>query len=482
MTLDSERIAKLVDECAPIVEGSRVENVHQCGSDSVVVTFFNRDSGKNVFLFCVHPGLCRFHLLPGRPPALPSPPSFCQGVRSCLKNSRLSKLGLGADQWTVELEFDSAAHGTRFVLRMRVGSRNPELTLVDVSGQTLHALQPIKESEGGGGCTQFSADEYRALASRAPLSSDVSQNYAGQEVDTRLDENRRVLRRQATRALAQKNRVLEKVERDLANIQSGDEARRYGELLKSALGRIRRGMPTVEVEDYFDPELPKVTVPLRIELTPKENVERYFKRYKKSVRALPIIEKRRAAIERERDELLQLVDEIDSAEVLDDVQSLVEDVSRLCRKRTSRQKKPTSLQGGMGPRRFVSVDGLEILVGRSARANDQLTFRLARGNDIFFHVSGRPGTHTIVRAEKGKQVPPETILDAATLTLYYSLPGQARQRAAEGAAAEVDYTPVKYVRKPRGAAPGLVLLARHKTLRVRLEKTRLARLRGDGGE
>jgi predicted ribosome quality control (RQC) complex YloA/Tae2 family protein len=130
----------------------------------------------------------------------------------------------------------------------------------------------------------------------------------------------------------------------------------------------------------------------------------------------------------------------------------------------------------------VSADGLEILVGRNAKGNDELTRKIARGNDWFLHVSGRPGSHVIVRALPGKTVPLETLLDAAHLALYYSLSQKDRSGPGLTAAADVHYTPVKYVRKPKGLEPGRVLLATHKTLRVRLEAGRLERLKRSAGD
>jgi predicted ribosome quality control (RQC) complex YloA/Tae2 family protein len=128
----------------------------------------------------------------------------------------------------------------------------------------------------------------------------------------------------------------------------------------------------------------------------------------------------------------------------------------------------------------VSAAGFEILVGRNAKGNDELTRRIGKGNDIFLHVSGRAGAHVLIRNVPGKSVPLETLMDAAQLALYYSLQERSRGELASGMTAEVDYTPLKHVRKPKGLKPGLVLLAAHKTLRVRLDPVHLERIRDRG--
>ncbi|MBI3724775.1 DUF814 domain-containing protein, partial [bacterium] len=121
-----------------------------------------------------------------------------------------------------------------------------------------------------------------------------------------------------------------------------------------------------------------------------------------------------------------------------------------------------------GPRKFDSR-GFTILVGRSNEENDRLTLTVARGNDLFFHVRGFPGSHVIVRTERDKSVPLETLLDAAALAVHYSkVRGNTR--------ADVSYTPRKYVRKPRGAKPGLVEISNEKTIRPDGDPARLARL------
>jgi predicted ribosome quality control (RQC) complex YloA/Tae2 family protein len=108
---------------------------------------------------------------------------------------------------------------------------------------------------------------------------------------------------------------------------------------------------------------------------------------------------------------------------------------------------------------------------------------MGRGNDLFFHVSGKPGAHVLVRTAEGpagQAVPLATLLDAAQLSLYYSLPEQSRGALQRGASATVDYAPLKHVKKPKGAKPGLVHVASRKTLRVSLDAERIARLRGSG--
>ena len=124
-----------------------------------------------------------------------------------------------------------------------------------------------------------------------------------------------------------------------------------------------------------------------------------------------------------------------------------------------------------GPfRRFTSSDGLAIYVGRNARANDELTFGVAKSDDLWLHARGTPGSHVVVRLEKGADVPPETLRDAATLALLYS----DLKKSGKG---DIIYTRRKWVKKAKGQAPGAVTVSQEKSVFVALDKTRLAGLR-----
>jgi predicted ribosome quality control (RQC) complex YloA/Tae2 family protein len=124
-----------------------------------------------------------------------------------------------------------------------------------------------------------------------------------------------------------------------------------------------------------------------------------------------------------------------------------------------------------GPfRRFTSTDGLPIFVGRNARENDELTFGLAKSDDLWLHARGTPGSHVVVRLGKGIDPPPETLRDAAMLALLYS----DLKKSGKG---EVIYTRRKWVKKAKGQAPGAVLVTQEKSLHISLDKTRLELLK-----
>jgi len=110
-------------------------------------------------------------------------------------------------------------------------------------------------------------------------------------------------------------------------------------------------------------------------------------------------------------------------------------------------------------RRYRSSDGYEVVVGRSARDNDQLTFKVARPNDLWLHAGDYPGSHVIVRNAKREEVPHRTIIEAAQLAAKFS-------QASKDSKVTVHYTPRKFISKPKGAAPGLVRMSSFRSITV----------------
>lgn len=526
--LTADEIGALVGEAAPLLEGARVQDVHQSDDHTVILTLYSGGHGRLFLLFSTVPGFARFHLVPDRPRALPVPPAFSEAARKRLLGSRVRSLRQVSGDRVVELALASppgeGGEPSSLLIHELLGSRS-RLVLAGPGRRVIAVLEPARRGKEG----LAPGDEYRFPAARAkpallrdltsnpwryleakageahagfpaPLHLAIGLHQARVEAEATGKARREALRAALRRALSRRTRLEEKVAGDLGAAEARMKDREKGELLKGALGRIRRGMSSIELEDYFQPGLPRVEVELDPSLRPVENVERFFKRYRKAERAVPFLRQRLAAAGAERariEELLALLDGgAEDAPLLDTIEDRARGLLGSARAKggpsPGAPARPHPRQGkakggrtegparsALEPRRFTSSDGFEILVGKSAEANDHLTFRIARGSDLFLHVAGRPGAHVIVRAIKGKSFQPETILDAALLALYYGLPERSRGAAGKGPAANVDYAFVKDVKKPRGARPGLVLLRKHKTVRVRLEAGRLERLRGN---
>jgi len=188
-----------------------------------------------------------------------------------------------------------------------------------------------------------------------------------------------------------------------------------------------------------------------------EAAEKYFRRYTKARNARQEIEKRKQTIEKELGRFSSLSARLETAIASEDEDQINEIAGVRPKLATKRAKKPD--EGTSGTRTFISSDGFEVLVGKKAKDNDFLTFRVAKSLDTWMHAADYPGSHVVVRNPNRKAIPHRTLLEAAQLAAFYSQ-GKSQPKAA------VHYTQKKFVNKPKGAMPGLVSLASFKTLLV----------------
>lgn len=236
----------------------------------------------------------------------------------------------------------------------------------------------------------------------------------------------------------------------------GDKWRIYGELLKANLYAVERGVPYVDVQNYYDPELKTVRIPLNVTLTPAQNAQRYFKEYKKCCNAAAMLGQLIEESENELRYIESVADELGRASSVSDLNEIRSELALAgyIRERGDRKKQVRA----SAPLEFVSPDGHRVLVGRNNRQNDELTLRTASDGDMWFHTKNIPGSHVIVFCN-GDELPDETVLFAAELAARHS-------KAAGSSSVPVDYTRVKYVKKPTGAKPGMVIYKTNKTVYV----------------
>jgi predicted ribosome quality control (RQC) complex YloA/Tae2 family protein len=253
--------------------------------------------------------------------------------------------------------------------------------------------------------------------------------------------------------------------------RDGELYARKGQLLLANRAAIRRGQQIVELTDYADPE----AALLRIELDPAcsldENAQRYFALHRKAKRGAQIVGERLAKTTTRLRALEAMMKQAEMAKDLSELQQIDNALSRVARRRPIQGPAAPRVRESEGPepRTFRSSDGLAILVGKSGAGNDHLTWRLARSHDLWLHAQGIRGSHVLVRLQKGKQAPPRTLCEAAQLAAYYS-------RARGEVKVPVDYVLRKYLRKPKAAAPGAVLLTQEKTITVQPEAGLVRRL------
>jgi predicted ribosome quality control (RQC) complex YloA/Tae2 family protein len=232
--------------------------------------------------------------------------------------------------------------------------------------------------------------------------------------------------------------------------------RQAGELLLTYQSRIDRGAREITVPGY-DGE-PR-TIDLEPRLTPVENAQAYFRRYRKAARATEEIPARIRALEADLHYLEQLEADLALAESRPEIDAIHEALVEA----GWAAKEPKHSSSGMvkGPRRF-DIEGFPVFVGRNATQNDQVTFQRGSPEDLWLHVRGRPGAHVVIKTDR-RDVPDEVVEDAAALAAYYSA-------ARDSDAVDVDVTERRFVKRAPGGRPGLVTYRNESTLLVNPER------------
>ncbi len=243
---------------------------------------------------------------------------------------------------------------------------------------------------------------------------------------------------------------------ELKECDKKEELRLKGDLINANIWRLEKGQKTAVLENYYD-DNKEIKITLDERLSPSQNAQKYYSEYRKSVNAeIKLAE----LIEKGEKELIYIESVLDNLmrsttenEVLLLRQELAE--QGYLRLRGGKQKPPKELP----PIEFYSSDGFRILVGRNNKQNDKLTLKTAEKTDIWLHTKDIPGSHVIICSE-GREVPDETITEAAILAAYHS-------KGKNSAQVPVDYVEVKYVKKPAGSKPGMVIFTNNRTLYVK---------------
>lgn len=243
---------------------------------------------------------------------------------------------------------------------------------------------------------------------------------------------------------------------ELANSEDREHLRIKGDLLQANLYRLKKGDTEVELENFYDEALPKIKIKLNPALTPGQNAQKYYRDYRKAKNARQHLAVEIEKAQQELEYIDSVFDSLSRAETereLGEIKQELIDCGYIKRIR-SKQK----LKGTLPPLEFTSKSGLKILVGRNNVQNDKLTLKTAKNYDLWFHTKDIPGSHTIIISQ-GETPDDDAILYAARLAAYHS-------RAKDSSKVPVDYTLVKYVSKPQGAKPGMVIYKNQKTLFV----------------
>ncbi len=244
----------------------------------------------------------------------------------------------------------------------------------------------------------------------------------------------------------------------IRSAQDRDKYKMYGDLLTANLYRIKYGDKSVRVQNYYSESGEKIEIPLKADISPSQNAQRFYKRYNKAKTTEKFASEQLEIAENEKYYLESVADALENADTpveLDEIRQELMTEGYIAKQNNAKKKQQKKSE----PIKIISVDGYEILIGRNNRQNDELTLKSAYSTDLWFHTKEIPGSHTIIRTRGTGEAPETTMMQAANLAAYYS-------KARNSSKVPVDYTLIKNVKKPNGAKPGMVIYDRYNTVYV----------------
>lgn len=243
-------------------------------------------------------------------------------------------------------------------------------------------------------------------------------------------------------------------EEDLSSAAKMDEYRIMGELINANLWQLKKGQTEATLPNFYDENGGSMTIPLDNQLTPVQNAQRYFKKYQKARTTREIAAEQKEKTLKELDYLEGTLLDVGKCIGESELEEIRQDLMRTGYIRKGINRRQQKALPKSKPYHYRSTDGIDIYVGKNAAQNDRLTGD-ARPNETWLHAKDMPGSHVIIRQEG--EIPRQTLLEAAILAAWYS-------KGQNSSGVPIDYTLRRYVKKPGGAAPGMVIYTNQRTL------------------
>ena len=345
----------------------------------------------------------------------------------------------------------------RLLDRLQTGGAQPTLLVregkpVDFSFRPILQYGPETESR--------SFDRFATL---------LDAFYQARETADQVRQKGQDFLKSLTQARERLTRKMALQEKELADTQNRDLDRIRGDLITANLYRMEKGAKVLRTENYYDPDGGEIAIPLDPLKTPQQNAAAYYKKYTKAKTAQEMLTIQLEKGQREREYLDSVLDSVSRAEGDRDLEEIRQELVETGYLRRRAKAKDRMKRPATKPLEFRSSAGLRISVGRNNLQNDRLTTKQAGKWDYWFHTQKIHGSHVILWTE-GAPPDDQSLQEAATLAAWFS-------QGREGKKIPVDYTPVKFVKKPAGARPGMVVYTTYQTAYVDPDEALVGKLK-----
>jgi len=477
--VNEKTLQKICAELESVLIGQKFGKIFLLSRFQMAIDFRLHDS--QYLFISIEPSAPRIYLIKRRLRDLEkqskNQTSFVLLLRKRLANAFLQKIEKLEGERILRFSFlarDELGQTENYSLVVQLTGRSANLFLLDKDDFILHTC---RENSGTG---QEIADKYappfrevkiqeeekgrkgeREIFPQgefANLSEALDEYFLNKGVEKKFQAKAHSARSKLNQELAKNERLVKKLNQDLENHGDAAKWKRFGDLILANLATAGRDGDKVFVTDFFDENTPTIEIKTEENLSLTEAAEKFFKRYTKARNAQTEISKRLEIAGWEIDNLRLQKDRLEAAIAEEDEGVLSEFLGEKPEKPAVKSKEKQK-ENFKGARNYKSSDGFEILVGKAAKDNDFLTFRIAKSADLWMHAADYPGSHVVVKNPNRQEIPHKTLLEAAQIAAFFS-------HAREQPKVAVHYTQKKFVNKPKGASAGLVSLASFKTILV----------------
>lgn len=280
------------------------------------------------------------------------------------------------------------------------------------------------------------------------MSAVIEEYYQAKSIVIRIRQRSTDLRKIVANAIDRTAKKYDLQLSQLKDTEKRDKYKIYGELLTAYGYSCNPGDKQITCENYYDGK--EITIPLDPEQSAMENAKRYFQKYNKLKRTYEALMELTKESKAELDYLLSVQNALEIAKTENDLMQIKQELVESGYVRGKNDRGKMKKQGKAKPLHYISSDGYHMYVGKNNLQNEELTFKFAEGNDLWFHAKQMPGSHVIVKTNGETEIPDRTYEEAARLAAYYSTGKDAPK-------VEIDYTKKKNLKKPPKAKPGFVI-------------------------
>jgi predicted ribosome quality control (RQC) complex YloA/Tae2 family protein len=459
-------LQRVVEELRDVLSGRYFGKIYQLEPVSFAIDFGLR--GEFLFI-SVEPANPRFYLIRRRTRDLEKQSvalsGFGQLMRSKLSGAYVLDVSKDTGDRIVRLTFRAEDESGSVIFRrlvIQLTGRTADVFLLD----ELNRIEAILREPAQTRIQQFYKPPPPPLKEpveplsldAGPPSAQLDKHFAALDAAKTFDSKAKAIRSRVTKSIRQQKTLREHLRGDLERHGDPEEHKRAGDLLLANIATAVRDGNKVRLTDYYADGAPSIEIEVDENRSLQDEAAARFRQYTKAKHAAEEIAERLKQIEHETANLERRLQRLDAIIESRDEPALetFEKPAPTPRVKPGKSAKPEKISG---VRRYLSTDGYEILVGRTARDNDNLTFRVAQPNDLWMHAGDYPGSHVVVRNPTRKEIPQRTVIEAAQLAGKFS-------QASGDAKVVIHYTERKFVSKMKGAAPGLVRLSRFRSITV----------------